>query len=543
MGSSRMTAAHAATGRRGCPHEGEKSTPRVFRNRGHWSPGYLRSVLGHYSQRNGEHPNRDGTNIVSGNVEGGRSSTPTPGTIQHSLGGPPSERLVRFFRDFARIEALGGILLLVATVGSLAWANSPWSELYFSVWKMDAVIGIGALTLEKPMLAWINDALMALFFLVIGLEIKRELLVGPLADRRRAALPVAAALGGMFLPAAIYTALNLNTAGARGWGIPMATDIAFALGVLALLGDRIPLGLKVFLVALAIADDIGAVLVIAFFYTAKISWLYLGVGGMCFACLIAANAWAVRNLVVYGLLGIGLWICFLKSGVHATVAGILLAATIPARARIDVDEFVGTSTGLLSMFRWAGGHGEGSFLNSERQAALYGLERACESVETPLQRLERGLHPWVTFAILPLFALANAGVTLDEGFGSALSSSVALGVAAGLLIGKPLGIVAFSWLAVRSGLAAMPAGVTWRQVWGVGCLAGIGFTMSLFIGSVALGQTAMLTMAKMGILMASVVAGVLGWALLRFATQPPTPLPSSNSSACHAGVDADSMRG
>jgi NhaA family Na+:H+ antiporter len=431
---------------------------------------------------------------------------------------------MRFFRDFARIEASGSILLMVATVASLAWANSRWSELYFSVWESKAVIGVGAISLEKPLLAWINDALMALFFLVIGLEIKRELLVGPLADRRRAALPIAAAFGGMLLPAAAYAALNVGTPSARGWGIPMATDIAFALGILAVLRDRIPLGLKVFLAALAIADDLGAVLIIALFYTAKIGWLYLGIGGAFFGCLIAANAVGVRQSVVYGLLGFGLWVCFLKSGVHATVAGILLAATIPARARIDVDEFLHAGTGLLSQFRWAGGHGEGPFFSRERQAAVYALERACESVETPLQRLERRLHPWVTFAVLPLFALANAGVKLGGDIGSALSSPEALGVACGLLLGKPIGIVALSWLAVRIGLAALPAGVTWAHIWGAGFLAGIGFTMSLFIASLAFGQSPTLTMAKTGILVGSLASGVVGWALLRFAASPPTSL-------------------
>lgn len=413
------------------------------------------------------------------------------------------------------MEASGSILLLLCTVVALTWANSPWARTYFSLWQTKLAIGLGNLVLAKPLLSWINDGLMAVFFFIVGLEIKREVLVGALASRRRAALPLAAALGGMLVPAGLYIALNIGGAGASGWGIPMATDIAFALGVLALLGSRIPPALKVFLTALAITDDIGAVLVIALFYTAGISWPGLAIGAGFLILLVAANRAGVRHPLVYGLLGVGLWLALLKSGVHATAAGVLVAMTIPARARIDTEEFLARSRAILDRFKHADKREEQVLTIRERQAALQALESACEHAETPLQRLERALHPWVTFAILPLFALANAGVVLGSYPPSAWTHPVTLGVIVGLVVGKPLGITLFAWLAVRSGLAAMPPGVTWRGICGAGWLGGIGFTMSLFIAGLAFGDIPLLSVAKVGILTASLIAGVAGWMLLR----------------------------
>lgn len=427
----------------------------------------------------------------------------------------PAERVLRPFREFARVEASGSILLLLCAVAALTWANSPWARAYFGLWQTQVAIGLGNLVLAKPLLSWINDGLMALFFFVVGLEIKRELLVGALASPRRATLPLAAAVGGMLVPAGLYTALNAGTAGAPGWGIPMATDIAFALGILALLGNRVPVALKVFLAALAIADDIGAVLVIALFYTAEISWLSLGIGASFLIALVGANWAGARHPLLYTLLGVGLWLAFLKSGVHATVAGVLVAMTIPARARINTAEFLAMSRATLDDFEHAGERGEGVLTNRERSAALLKLETACQHVEAPLQRLERAVHPWVTFAILPLFALANAGVALGSHFLSAMTHPVGWGVVAGLVAGKPLGITLFAWLAVRGGLAAMLTGVTWRQIFGVSWLGGIGFTMSLFIADLAFGNTPLLPVAKVGILTASLIAGVVGWLLLR----------------------------
>jgi Na+:H+ antiporter, NhaA family len=385
----------------------------------------------------------------------------------------PIQRLVRPFQEFADLEASGGVLLIGCTVAALIWANSPFAGSYFHFWHMDLTFGrIGGL-LAKPLHFWINDGLMALFFLLVGLEIKREILVGELASFQRAVLPIAAALGGMIVPAAFYLFFNHRGPGAAGWGIPMATDIAFALGVLALLGSRVPTSLKVFLAALAIADDIGAVLVIAFFYTERISWISLGVGGVFFVALLAANRAGVRHLLIYAILGLGLWVAFLQSGIHATVAGVLLAITIPARQRT-------ASRAVLT------------------------------SNESPMLRLEHALIPWNRYLIMPVFALANAGVALGSGAARSVVAPVSLGVICGLVIGKPIGIVLFSWLAIRTRLAGMLDGIGWCQIVGVGMLGGIGFTMSLFIANLAFGEAPALETAKVGILLASVVSGIAG---------------------------------
>jgi len=379
---------------------------------------------------------------------------------------------------------------------------------------MELAIGLGNSVFSKSLHFWINDGLMTIFFFLVGLEIKRELLVGELASARRAALPIVAAVGGMLVPAAIYAAMNVGSAGARGWGIPMATDIAFAVGILALLGNRVPVSLKVFLVALAIVDDIGAVLVIAIFYTSEISWGGLFAAFILLLILAAANRSHVRHALIYSLLGLFLWWAFLKSGVHTTIAGVLLAMMIPARTRIDAKGLLVRSRSLLDQFERAGRHGESILSNAQRQAALQSLEETCEHAETPLQRLEHALHPWVTFIIMPLFALANAGVTLEGSIASVLSQRVGLGVVLGLVLGKQIGITLFAWLAVRSGVAALPSAVQWRQIYGVGWLGGIGFTMSLFIADLAFRGTAHLPTAKIGILAASIVAGVSGGMIL-----------------------------
>ena len=385
----------------------------------------------------------------------------------------PIQRLVRPFQEFADLEASGGILLIGCTVAALVWANSPIAGSYFHFWHIDLTFGrIGGLV-AKPLHFWINDGLMALFFLLIGLEIKRETLVGELASFRKAALPIAAAFGGMIVPAGLYLVFNHGGPGASGWGIPTATDIAFALGVLTLLGDRVPTSLKVFLAALAIADDIGAVLVIAFFYTAQISWPNLGVGGLFFVALLVVNRAGARHLLIYAILGVGLWLAFLQSGIHATVAGVLLAITIPARQRT-------ASRAVLT------------------------------SIDSPMLRLEHALIPWNRYLIMPVFALANAGVALGGGAARSVVAPISLGVIFGLVIGKPIGIVLFSWLATRTRLAAMLDGIGWRQIVGVGMLGGIGFTMSLFIANLAFGDGPALETAKVGILVASVVSGIAG---------------------------------
>ena len=433
---------------------------------------------------------------------------------------PPVERIARPFQDFARKQSSGGILLIVATAVALVWANSPWGESYAALWHTKLTVGVGDASISKDLTHWVNDGLMAVFFFVVGLEIKREILVGELSSARNAALPVAAALGGAVAPALIYSAINAGGEGAAGWGIPMATDIAFVLGVLALLGDRAPLGLKVFITALAIVDDILAVLVIALFYTSEISWSALGFGVAFLAALVVANLIGVGRTIVYAVLGAGLWLCFLLSGVHATIAGVLLALTVPAVSFMDPGAFLERGRYVLDRFEEAGEQGENVLANEERQAALHALNHAAYKLEPPLHELEHALHPWVAFAIMPLFAFANAGVTLGGGIAETLTSPVTLGIAAGLVFGKQLGITLFAWLAVKSGISELPEGTSWRHVYGAGWLAGIGFTMSLFISDLAFSDGSLVETAKLGILLASLVAGVVGWAIIRGAISP-----------------------
>ncbi len=426
----------------------------------------------------------------------------------------PIDRFVRPFQEFAKLETSGGMLLIGCTVIALVWANSPWASSYFHLWHTDLMFGFAGKNLSEPLHFWINDGLMALFFLVVGLEIKRETLVGELASFRKAALPIAAAIGGMLVPAAIYWFFNRGGPGASGWGIPMATDIAFALGVLALLGDRIPVSLRIFLAALAITDDIGAVLVIAFFYTEQISWIHLAVAGFFFAALIAMNRAGARHPLIYAVLGVALWLAFLGSGIHATVAGVLLAITIPARQRIDSRAFLARSEKILAEFRRADEAGESIEDGATKSAAVHMLAEECESVESPMLRFEHALAPWIKHLIMPVFALANAGVALGGDAASALASPISLGIVCGLALGKPIGIASFSWLSVRTGLAFLPNGVGWRQILGAGALAGIGFTISLFVTNLAFGPTPTLETAKVGILAASVVAGAAGTFIL-----------------------------
>src|ERR671911_1389486 len=431
---------------------------------------------------------------------------------------PPVERIVRPFQDFAHKQSSGGILLLAATVVALVWVNSPWGESYIALWHTQLTVGVGDFSISKDLTHWINDGLMAVFFLVVGLEIKREILVGELSSIRGATLPVVAAVGGAVVPATIYLTINAGTEGSAGWGIPMATDIAFALGVLALLGEKAPVGLKVFLTALAIVDDIIAVLVIAFFYSSEISWGALGVGVVFLAALVVANLLGVGKTLVYAVLGIGLWLCFLLPGVPATIAGVLLALTAPASSFMNPTAFLERVRYILDRFEKAGEKGEHVLANEERQAALHALNHAAYKLEPPLHELEHTLHPWVVFAIMPLFALANAGLPLGGGIGEALTSPAAFGIVVGLVVGKQLGITLFAWLAVRSGISELPGGINWRHVYGAGWLAGIGFTMSLFITDLAFSDSSLVDAAKLGILVASLTAGVVGWTILRGAS-------------------------
>lgn len=435
----------------------------------------------------------------------------------HPLENPPIERIVRPFQDFIHKEASGGIVLILAAVAALIWVNSPWEDSYHQLWETHLKIGAGSFLLDMSLEHWINDALIVVFFFVVGLEIKRSILVGELSTPRRAALPAIAAIGGMIVPALVYLSFNsLGSEGGRGWGIPMATDIAFALGVLALLGRRIPLSLKVFLSAFAIADDIGAVAVIAVFFTDEISWVNFGIAFGLLGVLLVANRLDVRNPLPYIAVGVLVWYYFLLSGVHTTVAGVLLASVVPIRVRLDADSFYNRARYLLDEFKR---HDEDSNdmlpATVEQRAAVQALETECQHVESPLQRMEHAFLPWVAFLIMPIFGLANAGVSLDSGLGSASTSSVTVGVFVGLVVGKSIGVTLLAWLAVRTGVAVMPQGVNWRQMFGVALLGGIGFTVALFITSLAFADDALIADAKIGILAGSIVAGAGGWIVLR----------------------------
>jgi Na+:H+ antiporter, NhaA family len=429
-----------------------------------------------------------------------------------AAGPTPIARIVRPFQEFAHNKAAGGVVLLLCAVTALVWANSPWAGSYEALWHHKFAIGPEGATIDRDLHFWVNDALMAIFFFVVGLEIKREILIGELASFRQAALPIAAALGGVMVPAGIYAALNSGGPGAPGWGIPMATDIAFALGVLALLGERAPLGLKVFLTALAIVDDIAAVLVIAVFYTASISTMWLLAAAVLVGLLFGANRLGVRRPLPYVILGAALWVAVLNSGIHATIAGVALAFTIPAQIPLRPRDFLSISRSLVQQYEAAAAREKCVDADEEQQAVIEAMEDACEQAQAPLHRIEYALHPWVTFAIMPLFALANAGVTLSGGF--AAGDRITLGIVMGLVLGKPLGIMGASWLAVRSGMAALPNGVTWRHIHGAGWLGGIGFTMSLFVAMLAFADASLLATAKVGILTASTVAAIVGSVLV-----------------------------
>ncbi len=427
-------------------------------------------------------------------------------------------RVLGLFQEFAHAQASSGIVLLACVIVALVWANSPLASSYFDLWHLHISVSLGDFHFDKPLEYWINDGLMAIFFFVVGLEIKREVVAGELASPRKAMLPIMAAIGGMVVPAAIFLFFNFGGPGQRGWGIPMATDIAFTLGVMAVLGSRVPTPIKVFLTALAIVDDIGAVLVIAIFYTSKISLEALGVAAIFVILLLAANRLGIRSTLVYILLGAcGLWPAFIFSGVHPTVAGVIAAFTIPVRRRIDSEEFTNLSRVYIDEFEQASGEGDDVLANEEQVSLMRSIERTALGTQSPLQRFENTLHPWTVFGIMPLFALANAGVAIGADFTSMFAQPLAQGVALGLLVGKPLGIVLFSVVAVRLGLAVLPGNVRWAHVLGAGCLAGIGFTMSLFIANLALGGTDLLEAAKISILVGSLLASVLGWLIFQFA--------------------------
>lgn len=437
-----------------------------------------------------------------------------PRNSREPLSAEPRPRALRPFQYFARTGAFSGILLLISAALAVVWANSPWHAAYFGVWDARFALRFAQHTLDLSLLSWLNDGLMGAFFLLVGLEIKREMLVGELASLRQATLPVAAAIGGMLLPALLYLAVNSGGPASAGWGIPMATDIAFALGILMLLGSRVPLGLKVFLTALAIVDDMGAVVVIALFYSDALHLLPLGISAVCVLALIGLNVAQVRRLLPYMIIGVALWLSMHEAGIHPTIAGVILAFSIPSRTRINAEEFSAQARALLTEFDQAE-TGDLLVLTSKgQQEAVHALERASEGVQAPLLRLEHGLQPLVQYGIMPLFAFANAGVRLGGTEGPPVTS-VTLGILLGLVLGKPAGIMLFSWLAVRLNLASLPLGTSWRFIHGAAWLGGIGFTMSLFIAAQAFGGTALFFPAKVGILLGSTTTGLIGTIILR----------------------------
>ncbi len=386
--------------------------------------------------------------------------------------------------DFIHHEAAGGIVLLIAAFVAILLENSPWAWVSDRLLDTPVSVRVGALSLDKPLLLWINDGLMAIFFFLVGLELKRELLRGELSSMAQALLPAAAAVGGMVVPALIYVVItSSDPAALRGWAIPAATDIAFAVGVLALLGSRVPSSLKIFLLALAIIDDLGAIIIIALFYTGSLSWLSLGLAAGGLVVLAVLNARDVQRLAPYVLAGIFIWVCVLKSGIHATLAGVMVALAIPLSS------------------------GSGS----DREGA-----------PSLLESVEHALHPWVKFLVLPAFAFANAGVSFAGMSFSSLLQPIPLGIAAGLFFGKQIGIFGAVWLLVRAGLARLPAGATWPQVYGVAMLGGIGFTMSLFIGTLAFPSPASAASLRLGVIAGSLLSAVAGYAVLRYCADRPS---------------------
>ncbi len=421
------------------------------------------------------------------------------------------------FDRFVKRTTTGGLILMASAFLALVIANSPYANQYFDFLHLHFGVFLGSWELNKSLHHWVNDGLMALFFFVVGLELKREILVGELADIRKATLPIVAAIGGMIVPALCYVSINLDEATFRGWGIPMATDIAFALGVIALLANRIPKALITFLVALAIVDDLGAVIVIAVFYTQNLAWEFLIIGAFLIGLLLLMNLVGIRKPSLYFMVGLFLWFVFLKSGVHATLAGVITAFTIPAKPKFDPSIFSRRLGEILVKFNHSYKEDESILKNQDLSAVVQTLESGVQGVQTPLQRLEHSLHKPVAFFILPVFALFNAGVQIDvsDTF-SVLSHPVTLGVVIGLLVGKFIGIAGASWLAIHFGLCSLPKMTSFKHILGAAILGSIGFTMSIFIAELAFAsQPEMIVQAKLGILFSSLIAGVIGYLWLR----------------------------
>lgn len=428
------------------------------------------------------------------------------------------ESILSPIQSFVQDEMASSGILIAATVAALVLANSPWAQDYFALTSLPVRLSIGETALAFPLHAIVNDGLMTIFFLVLGLEIKRELLVGELQNAKLATTVLAAALGGMAFPALIYSGINFQSAGLVGWGIPMATDTAFALSILLLLGDRVPQGLKAFLVAFAIIDDLGAILVIALFYTESLTLIYLEYALLCVFALLLCNILGLRHITFYLLFGFVLWALLVAGGVHGTVAGVLLAATVPARAARGRQWFVKSSTQLAGRLEKLGRdrHGEDVFTDPEQHNTVEAVGQTVKSATTPLRRWERSLERPVLILILPLFALVNAGIPISAEFLSVVAGSpVTWGIVLGLLLGKVFGISLLSWISLRLGIGSLPEGVTVRHVIGVAMLGGMGFTMSIFIADLSFSSSELLDGAKIAILGTSALAGALGYLWLR----------------------------
>jgi NhaA family Na+:H+ antiporter len=423
------------------------------------------------------------------------------------------------------VEAASGIVLLACTLAALLLANSPWADAFLKFWKTPIGFHIGGLTADYYLQHWINDGLMTVFFFVIGLEVKREIVVGELRDIRRAALPIAAALGGMIAPALIYLLVQHEGPAARGWGVPMATDIAFVVGCMVLLGDRVPHGLRVMLLSLAIADDIGSILVIAIGYTESLNYAALAWGFVGLVVVGAASRIGVRGFTLYVVLGVLIWFAFHESGIHATISGVILGMMTPARAYISEGLFGDILGRANEVFR-----GGGWTSLPHRAEKLRQFRQVSRETVPPLEFLETALHPWVGFVIMPVFALANAGVPFSA---DDLTSPVAVAVGLALLLGKPLGVLTFSYLAIKLGVAALPTGVTWRKMVGGGFLAGIGFTMALFIAGLALKEPH-LDQAKVGVLVGSALSALVGVLILLSGGPPAAASEPQEEPSAHA---------
>jgi Na+:H+ antiporter, NhaA family len=431
---------------------------------------------------------------------------PIPGTLA------PARRLASAIAapisTFLEIQAASGILLLLASVAALCWANSPWHAAYEHLWEVPLSVGVGDFIFRKPLHFWINDVLMVVFFFVVGLEIRREVHAGELSELRRAALPAMAALGGMVAPALVYFALNHASPGRGGWGVPMATDIAFAVGVLALLGDRVPASLRVLLLALAIIDDIGAILVITAFYSTDFAWVGVGIVAAGVAGILLLQSVGVRRSAAYILPGVVVWVGFYRAGVHPTITGVVVGLLTPAQSWYGLGGLVKTMKRATDAL-----HGDATREAArDPQEVIDVLDRVGEArreAVAPASRLEAALHSWVAYGIMPLFAFANAGVRVtDVDLGGAAAPAILGGVLLGLCVGKPLGVLLAAFVAVKTGIASLPSGVTWRGVAVVGLVAGIGFTMAIFIADLAFTDRGMLATAKLAVLLASVLAGV-----------------------------------